>query len=124
MYNVSDAVIEAWKTDGIHKEFRVVLNNVSYGNDRIVDGTFNLRQAILDSEDFQAIGCIASSLSIELRAQFATKIRDQRIKVFLRAGNTPEIQVFDGYVSFFLKLTHACRRPAPLAPCSIHIGGF
>lgn len=110
MINVNDDTIAAYKIDGVHKEYRVVLGNVSYGNDRIVDSTFNLRQAILDSEDFQAIGCIASSLSIELRAQFATKIRDQRIKVFLRAGNTPEIQVFDGYVNKCTKTANGWRR--------------
>lgn len=110
MYNVSDAVIEAFMNDGVHKEFRVVIDGVSYGNDKIVDGSFSLKQAIMDSEDFQAIGCIASSLSIEVHAQFSTKIRDARIKMYVRAGNTTELQIFDGYVNKCTKTANGWKR--------------
>lgn len=110
MYGVSDAVIEAYMDDGVHKEFRVVIDGVSYGNDKIVDGSFSLKQAIMDTEDFQAIGCIASSLNIELHAQFNTKIRDSRIKMFIRAGNTTELQIFDGYVNKCTKTANGWKR--------------
>ena len=110
MYNVSDDIIEAYKEDGVHKEFRVVLNGVSYGNDKIVDGSLNLKQSIMDGENFEAIGCISSSLSIELHAQFPTKIRDQRIKLYVKAGDTQELQIFDGYVNKCSKTANGWKR--------------
>lgn len=110
MYNVSDAVIEAWKDEGVHKEYRVVIGGTSYGNDKIVDDSLNLKQAILDDENFETIGCIASSFSCELRAQFPTKQRDKRIKVFARAGDTTEIQIFDGYINKCTKTANGWRR--------------
>lgn len=110
MYNVSDAVIEAWKDEGVHKEYRVVIGGVSYGNDKIVDDSINLKQSILDGENFEAIGCIASFFSCELRAQFPTKQRDKRIRVFARAGDTTEIQIFDGYINKCSKTANGWRR--------------
>ena len=110
MYNVSDAVIEAWKDEGVHKEYRVVIGGTSYGNDKIVDDSLNLKQAILDGENFETIGCIASSFSCEVRAQFPTKQRDKRIKVFARAGDTTEIQIFDGYINKCSKTANGWRR--------------
>lgn len=110
MYNVSDDVIEAYKTDGIHKTFRVVIDGVSYGNDLIVDDSLTLRQAIMDTENFQAIGCIASSLSIELHAQFSTKIRDKRVEMYVKAGDTQELQIFDGYVNKCTKTANGWKR--------------
>lgn len=110
MYNVSDAVIEAYKADGVHKEFKINLNGVDYLNDKIVDSTFNLKQSILDSENFEAIGCIASSFSVDLRAQFSTKVRDSHIKVFINAGNTGWLQIFDGYVDKCTKTANGWNR--------------
>ena len=110
MYNVSDAVIEAWAQEGVHKEYRVVIDGTSYGNNKIVDDSLNLKQSIMDGENFEAIGCIASSFSCELRAQFPTKQRGKRIKVFARAGDSTEIQIFDGYVDKCTKTANGWRR--------------
>lgn len=110
MYNVSDAVIEAYQTDGVHKELRIVIDNTSYGNEYVVDGSFNLKQAILESEAFEAIGCNAASMSVELHAQFPTKIRGSRIKAFISAGGTTEIQIFDGYVDKCTKTANGWKR--------------
>lgn len=110
MYNVSDAVIEAYQTDGVHKELRVVINNVSYGNDKIVDGSFNLKQSILESEAFEAIGCIAASMSVELHAQFPTKIRGTKVQVYISAGNTQELLIFTGTVDKCTKTANGWKR--------------
>ena len=110
MYGVPDAVIEAYKTDGIHKEFRVVIGSTSYGNDVISDDSIDLKQSILDNENFEAIGCIASSLSVELRAQFSTKIRGRRVRLYVKAGNTQELQIFDGYIEKCTKTANGWRR--------------
>ena len=110
MYGVSDDVIEAYKLDGVPKEFRVVIGSETYENDKIVDSSLNLKQSILDSEEFAAIGCIASSLTIDLRAQFNTKIRDKHIKVFINAGDTEWIQLFDGYVNKCTKTANGWQR--------------
>lgn len=110
MYNVSDAVIEAYKADGVHKEFKINLNGVDYLNNKIVDSTFNLKQSILDGENFEAVGCIASSFSVDLRAQFSTKVRDSHIKVYVNAGNTGWIQIFDGYVDKCTKTANGWNR--------------
>ena len=110
MYNVSDDVIDAFQTDGVHKELRIVINNVSYGNDKIVDGSFNLKQSILESEAFEAIGCNAASLSVELHAQFATKIRGTRIQAYIKAGNTQELLIFNGFVDKCTKTANGWKR--------------
>lgn len=110
MYQVSDAVIEAYKNDGVHKEYRIVIDNVNYENDKIVDNSFSLKQSILDNENFEAIGCIASCLTVELHAQFSTKIRDKRVKVYINAGNTGWIQIFDGYVNKCTKTANGWKR--------------
>lgn len=110
MYGVTDEAIEAYKTDGVHKEFRIVLGNTSYENDQIVDNSLNLKQSILDNENFEAIGCIASSFSVELYAQFSTKIRDKKIKVFVKAGDSEEIQIFEGYVNKCTKTANGWKR--------------
>lgn len=110
MYNVSNDVIEAYRSDGVHKEFRIVIGNTSYGNECIADGTFNLKQSFLDSENFEAIGCIASSLSVELHAQFSTKIRDKKIKAFVKTDDTVEIQIFEGYVNKCTKTANGWKR--------------
>ena len=110
MYNVSNDVIEAYKGDGVHKEFRVVIGNTSYGNEYIVDDSFNLKQSFLDSESFEAIGCIASSFSVELRAQFRTKIRNKKVKVFVKTDDTSEIQLFEGYVNKCTKTANGWQR--------------
>ena len=110
MYNVSDSVIEAYQADGVHKELRINIDGTDYENDKIVDGSFNLKQSILESEAFEAIGCIASSLSVELHAQFPTKIRGSHIKAFIKAGNTTEIQIFDGYVDKCTKTANGWKR--------------
>lgn len=110
MYGVPDAVIEAWKQEGVHKEYRVVIGGTSYGNSSITDDSIDLKQSILDSENFEAIGCIASSFSVELRAQFSTKIRGQRVKLFAKAGNTQELQLFDGYVEKCIKTANGWKR--------------
>ena len=110
MYGASQEVIEAYKADGVHKEFRVVIGNTSYGNEYIVDSSFNLKQSILDQENFEAIGCIASSLTVELRAQFSTKVRDKKITVYVQAGNTTELQIFTGYISKCTKTANGWNR--------------
>ncbi|MDT3387059.1 MAG: hypothetical protein LIR46_04755 [Bacteroidota bacterium] len=111
MYGVSDAVIEAFKTDGVHKDFKIILDNVEYYNDKIVDESFNLKQSIMDSEDFEAVGCIASSLSLELRAQFPTKQKGKKIQVFIKADNTLTwIPIFTGYVNKCQKTANGWRR--------------
>ena len=110
MYGVSPAVIEAYRTDGIHKITRVQIGDTSYTNEYIVDESFNLKQSLLDQENFEAIGCNASALSIEIRAQFSTKIRDKKIRVFMQAANTPEIPIFTGYVSKCTKTANGWNR--------------
>ena len=111
MYNVSDAVIEAYKADGVHKEFKVNLNGVDYFNDQIVADSYNLKQSILDGEQFEAIGCISSSFSIDLRAQFSTKQRGSRIKFYIKAAGTNVwIQMFDGYVDKCTKTANGWNR--------------
>ncbi len=110
MYNVSDAVIEAYKADGVHKEFKITINGVDYYNDQIVDDTFNLKQSILDSEQFEAVGCIASSFSIDLRAQFATKIKGGLVKVYVKTEDTNYIQLFTGYVDKCTKTANGWNR--------------
>lgn len=111
MYNVSDAVIEAYKSDGVHKEFKVNINGVDYLNDKIVDDSFSLKQSILDSEQFEAVGCIASSFSVDLRAQFATKARGSRVKVYIRPnGVNAWSQIFDGYIDKCTKTANGWNR--------------
>lgn len=111
MYNVSDAVIEAYKADGVHKEFKINLNGVDYLNDQIVADTLSLKQSILDSEQFEAIGCIASSFSIDLRAQFSTKQRGSHIKVYIKSnGVNTWSQIFDGYVDKCTKTANGWNR--------------
>ena len=111
MYNVSDAVIEAYKADGVHKEFKINLNGVDYLNDQIVADTLSLKQSILDSEQFEAIGCIASSFSVDLRAQFNTKQRGSHIKVYIKPdGVNTWSQIFDGYVDKCTKTANGWNR--------------
>lgn len=113
MYNVSDAVIEAYKADGVHKEFKVNLNGVDYLNDQIVADTLSLKQSILDGEQFEAVGCIASSFSIDLRAQFSTKQRGSRIKFYIKPdadGVNTWLQIFDGYVDKCTKTANGWNR--------------
>ena len=111
MYNVSDAVIEAYKADGVHKEFKININGVDYLNDKIVADTFNLKQSILDSEQFEAVGCIASSFSVDLRAQFATKVRGGRVKVYIRPDGIQNwTQIFDGYIDKCTKTANGWNR--------------
>ena len=110
MYGASPEVIEAYKSDGVHKEYRVVIGSNSYGNEYIVDGSFNLKQSILDQENFEAIGCIASCLSIELRTQFSSKVRDKKIRVYVQAGDTTELQIFTGYISKCTKTANGWNR--------------
>lgn len=110
MYGVSDAVIEAYKADGVHKEYKVNINGIDYENDRIVDDSFCLKQSILDSEQFAAIGCIASSFSVDVRAQFPTKVRGGRVKVYINAGRTGWMQIFDGYVDKCTKTANGWNR--------------
>lgn len=111
MYNVSDAVIEAYKADGVHKEFKVNLNGVDYLNDQIVADTLNIKQSILDSEQFEAIGCIASSFSIDLRAQFPTKQKGAHVKVYVKPNGVNDwMQIFDGYVDKCTKTANGWNR--------------
>lgn len=111
MYNVSDAVIEAYKTDGVHKEFKVNINGVDYFNEQIVDDSFSLKQSILDSEQFEAVGCIASNFSVDLRAQFSTKARGGRVKVYIRPDGVNQwSQIFDGYVDKCTKTANGWNR--------------
>ena len=111
MYNASNDVIEAFKADGVHKEFKVNLNGVDYLNSNIVADSFSLKQSILDGENFEAIGCIASSFSIDLRAQFSTKQRGARIKCYVKAdGTNVWIQMFDGYVDKCTKTANGWNR--------------
>ena len=110
MYGVSPEVIDAYKTDGTHKEFRVVVNGTSYGNEYIVDDSFSLKQSIMEGEQFEAIGCIASSFSVDLHAQFSTKIRGGRVQVYINAGSTGEIQIFDGYIDKCTKTANGWKR--------------
>ena len=110
MYNVSQATIDAYKEDGVHKTYRVVIDGTSYGDDKISDSTLNIKQSILESESFEAIGCIASSMSVELHAQFATKIRGKHIQVFVKTNDTPEIALFDGYADKCTKTANGWKR--------------
>lgn len=110
MYNVSDAAIEAFKADGVHKEFKITIRGVDYLNDQIVDDSFTLDQSILDSEQFEAIGCIASHFSVDLRAQFPTKIKGAGVKVFIKAENTEWIQLFEGLVDKCTKTANGWNR--------------
>lgn len=108
MYNVRDDVIEAFKSDGVHKEFKVVINGNTYYNDQIVDDSFQLKQSILDSEQFEAVGCIASNFSIDLRAQFPTKIRGSEIQVYIR----PVIPDYDTWEPMFYGYIDKCEKTA------------
>ena len=110
MYNVSDAVVNAYMSDGVHKEFKIEIGETTYYNDQIVDDSFSLKQSISDSENFEAIGCIASSLSVELRAQFPTKQRGQSIVVSINAGNTGWIKLFTGQIDECTKTANGWRR--------------
>lgn len=110
MYNVSQSIIDAYKQDGVHKLFRIVINGTSYSNDQIVDNSFNLKQSILENESFEAIGCIASSLSVELHAQFPTKIKGALIKAYIKTADTSELCIFTGYVDKCTKTANGWKR--------------
>ena len=110
MYGVSDDIITAYRTDGIHKEWRVVINGNSYDNSQIVDDSLSLKQSFLESEDFEAIGCNASCFSVDLRTQFNTKVRGGKVQVYVRAGNTQELLIFTGTIDKCTKTANGWNR--------------
>lgn len=107
MLKLSDDTKLIYEKDGIHKEMRIYFPdlNLTYTNERIVDGTFKMTESIQSGDNLDFVGCIATSFSVEL-AEVTQNIVGQKIEVYIKAENTEEIPLFKGVVDSAQKQTY------------------
>lgn len=99
MIEVSSATKQAFMSDVSKKELRVVFPQfgVTFLNDAIESETMKITEALSTKDSVEFIGCIASSLQINIYGVDAN-IKGKQIEVYIRADNTDEIPLFKGIV--------------------------
>lgn len=114
MLSNSQAVHDIYKLDGVHKEFSIVLGDNSqeeynswFYNDEIVDESIELKQSLYDGSSLDICGCVSSSLSFKIHheinpvEELLFYSKGQKVRLYVKAGNTERLQLFTGYVDSY-----------------------
>lgn len=96
---VTEAVKNAYKEDSIHKEviIRFPELNVEVGNEQIYDDSLSLEEAILEKDNIEFVGCIASCFKIQIHG-LKQDISGKKMEVSINSGKTGEVKLFSGIV--------------------------
>lgn len=99
MLAVSEATKRAYASDVSKKKFRVVFPELglSYDNSSIEAETMKLTEAISNRDSVEYVGCIASSLFIDIYG-ITADVKNKQIELYIQADNTEEIPLFKGIV--------------------------
>lgn len=99
MLNVSDATMEAYTKDGVHKTIRVFFPelNLTFSNSQIVKDSLSISESIYSGKSIEFVGCNSSTMNVKIyNANY--QLKGKRVEVYIRAGETEEIPVFKGIV--------------------------
>lgn len=99
MLNVDEKTRLLYEKDGMRKNMRIYFPglNLTFDNSRIVSGTFQLVESIQSSTNLEFVGCIATSVSVEL-ADITVDVKGQWMEVYVSIDGTVEIPLFHGIV--------------------------
>lgn len=99
MIKVSKETKQAYMSDVSKKTLRVVFPelDLTYSNESINSESMKITESISSKDSVEFVGCIASSLQIEIYG-IQANIKGRRIEVYIRADNTEEIPLFKGIV--------------------------
>lgn len=108
MYGVSEATKRAYMTDGSHKVITVRFPWLAFEvtNENILQDSFSIEESILEGNNLEFIGCIASKMEVtisDIGENFSKIVKDTYVEVILTAYDehgyaTDPITVFKGFV--------------------------
>lgn len=99
MLNVDEATRLLYEKDGMHKNMRIYFPglDLTFDNSQIVSGTFQFVESIQSNTSLEFVGCIATSVSIEL-ADITVDVKGQWMEIYVSIEGTEEIPLFHGIV--------------------------
>jgi len=99
MLSVSTATKRAYFSDVSNKQIRVEFPDlaVQCNNDKIVNESLSITEAISTKDSVEFVGCIASSMEVKLH-DVRYNLKGERVEVFITTDETDDIPLFKGIV--------------------------
>lgn len=99
MLKINEATRLLYEKDGMHRNMRIYFPglDMTFDNSHIVSGTFQLVESIQSNTNLEFVGCIATSVSVEL-ADITVDVKGQWMEVYVSIEDTEEIPLFHGIV--------------------------
>lgn len=97
---VSEETRKAYASGESVKTMRIFFPdiNLTIENNKIHSETMNLKESLMEGNNVEFVGCIASSFELTIHGVL-TDLKNQRIEVYIKANNTEEIPLFHGIVN-------------------------
>ena len=99
--NISDATKNEYRNSSVHKNLTVKFPElgITIQNDRIYQESMKLKESILEKNNIEFVGCIASSFSVQIQS-LKEDIKGKKIEVSITTDNTVDepIPLFHGIV--------------------------
>lgn len=90
-------MIPQYASDEVHKTLRVFIGGTEISNNKIVTESMELKEAVVDGDNFEFVGCIASQFKVQLHGVYIT-LKGQYIAVTIQADGTAQIPLFNGII--------------------------
>lgn len=96
---VSTATKQAYKSNSIHKELTLEFPNLNLTipHKQIYGESMRLKESIMDSNRVEFVGCISSMFEIQVYG-VEEKLKNEFVRVSIKAEDTEIIPLFQGYV--------------------------
>lgn len=96
---VSTATKQAYKNNSIHKQLTLEFPNLNLTipHKQIYGESMRLKESIMDSNRVEFVGCISSMFEIQVYGVDA-KLKNEFVRVSIKAEDTESIPLFQGYV--------------------------
>jgi hypothetical protein len=99
MVTVTNETKEAWASESSQKHIRIQIIGVGYiSENEIAQGSFSMSESIMSSNSIEFVGCIARKITFTTSAFTTLNLKNKRIKAWVQANDTEEIQVFNGII--------------------------
>ena len=96
---VSENTISEYLDSNSHKVLRITFPELGLTLDHcsIYSESMVLKEALMERKKVEFVGCISSSFEIQVHG-IRSKLKGERIEVYLKTDNSDEIPLFHGYV--------------------------
>lgn len=104
---VTEEIKNDYKNDSVHKTLKIYFPSLdmSITNDKIWSESLLLKENLMQGDDFDFVGCIASQFSVTVNG-ISDNVKGEFIEVTMKTDDTEEIPLFHGYIDSVEKQTN------------------